>query len=185
MVTATLDVPVLETPRLILRGPRRNDFEALVSIFQDPVVMHYFHGPTLTREDVWSRLVRSYGMWAMSGYGMWAVEEKASGAYVGTVGAFESKREMTPPVENMPELGWLLAARFHGKGYATEAMQKGLRWLDTALNGPGMFCIVAPENKPSLRVAEKCGFVPWFETNYLGVPTQVCQRAPFGKITIA
>jgi len=180
MAISDLNIPVLETPRLILRGHRREDFDSMVPIWQDPAVVKHFHGRAMTREDIWGRFLRGFGMWVVNGYGLWAVEDKATGAYAGTVGAFEVKREMTPSVEDMPEAGWTFAARFHGKGYATEAMQAALKWTDTALKHPAIFCIVAPENTPSLRVAEKCGFKPWYETTYQEHPTLVFQRPPGG-----
>jgi RimJ/RimL family protein N-acetyltransferase len=76
----------------------------------------------------------------------------------------------------MPEAGWVFAQRFHGKGYATEAMLAALAWADAALSHPAMFCILAPENTASIRVAEKCGFRPWYETTYHDHPTAVLQR---------
>jgi RimJ/RimL family protein N-acetyltransferase len=177
MSLTTVTVPVLETPRLILRGHRREDFESMVSIWQDPVVMHHFHVSGLSREDIWGRFLRSFGMWAVCGFGMWAVEDKASGAYAGIAGVFDSKRELTPPVPDaMPEAGWVFAQRFHGQGYATETMQAALQWADAALHQPAMFCILAPENAASVRVAVKCGFKPWYETTYHEHPTSVLQR---------
>ncbi len=179
MPITDLKIPVLETPRLILRGHRREDFDSMVSIWQDPAVVRHFHGAALSREDIWGRFLRGFGMWALNGYGLWAVEDKATGDYAGTVGCFEVKRNMTPPIDDMPEAGWTFASRFHGRGYATEAMQAGLQWADTTLAGQAMFCIVAPENTPSIRVAEKCGFKPWYETTYQDAPTLVFQRAAF------
>jgi RimJ/RimL family protein N-acetyltransferase len=170
-------VPVLETPRLILRGHRREDFDAMVAIWQDPVVIHHFHVDTFSREDIWGRLQRNLGMWAASGYGMWAIEDKATGAYAGVAGVFDVKRELTPPVpDGMPEAGWVFAQRFHGKGYATEAMHAALQWADAALGHPAMFAILAPENTASIRVAEKCGFKPWYDTTYHDHSTAVLQR---------
>ncbi len=178
MPIADLNIPILETPRLILRAHRREDFESMVSIWQDPIVVEHFHGVALSREDIWGRFLRGFGMWAVNGFGLWAVEDKATGAYAGTVGAFEVKREMIPPITDMPEAGWTFAARFHGKGYATEAMQAAFQWTDGALPGRAMFCIVAPENKPSIRVAEKCGFRSWYRTAYHEAPTLVFKREP-------
>jgi len=171
-------IPVLETPRLILRGHRREDFEAMVAMWQDPVVTHHFSVPTFSREDIWGRLQRNFGMWALSGYGMWAVEDKARGAYAGVAGVFDVKRELVPPLpDGMPEAGWVFAQRFHGKGYATEAMAAALQWVDVALKGPAIFAIVAPANTASIRVAQKCGFAPWYVSDYHGHPTAVLQRA--------
>lgn len=176
MPLTDLNIPVLKTPRLILRGHRLEDFEAMIGIWTDPIVHKYFHGPTLTREDIWSRFLRGFGQWLVMGYGLWAVEEKASGTYVGTVGMMEVKREMEPPLEGIPEVGWTFASRVHGRGYATEAMLAGLHWADETLGKRRMFCIIAPANSPSIRVAEKCGFRYSYETSYKDAPTGVYFR---------
>lgn len=180
MAISDLFIPTLETPRLILRGHRREDFDAMVQIWQDPIVVRHFHGEPLSREDIWSRFLRGFGMWLVSGYGLWAVEEKSSGAYAGTVGIFDVKRDMDPPIDDMPEAGWTFASRYHGKGYATEAVTAALAWTDAKL--PRTFCIIAPQNLPSIRVAEKCGFKPAGKTTYKDEPTLVFLRqTPSGR----
>jgi RimJ/RimL family protein N-acetyltransferase len=176
MPISDLAIPTLETPRLILRAHRREDFEAMVAIRQDPAVTRYHHGAPLTREDIWGRLIRSFGMWAVNGYGTWAVQDRETGDYAGTVGCFETKRELEPPIEDMPEAGWTFGARFHGRGYATEAMLAALVWTDAKLCHAPIYCIVSTGNAPSIRVAEKCGFRPWYQTTYQGDATQVFKR---------
>jgi RimJ/RimL family protein N-acetyltransferase len=171
-----VDIPRLETERLILRAHRLEDFEAGVRIWSDPVVVKHFHGPAMTREDHWGRFLRQFGMWEVMGYGAWAVEEKASGDYLGTVGVFEVKRTMDPNMEGVPEAGWTLAAHAHGKGYATEAMRAAIAWIDEKLGKPRLFCIIAPGNRPSIRVAEKLGFRYWRDTTYKEQPTLIYLR---------
>lgn len=174
------DVPIIETQRLILRGHTLEDFPQMVDIWSDPVVQKHFHGQSLSREDIWGKLLRQFGMWAALGYGMFAVEEKSSGAYVGMAGTFEVKRDIAVPVEGMPEAGWTFSAKVHGKGYATEAVRAALQWTDEKLHFLPIFCIIAPANAPSIRVAEKCGFERWCETRYKGDPTLVFRRARQG-----
>jgi RimJ/RimL family protein N-acetyltransferase len=173
-----LAIPTLETDRLILRGHRESDFEAMLAMWQDPVVQRHFHGEPMSREDAWARFLKGFGLWALRGYGIFAIEEKVSGAYVGMTGAFVVRREMQPRIDGLPEAGWSLAARFHGHGYATEATRAALAWIDRQQGYPGMFCIVVPENVPSIRVAEKCGFVRSHETIYKDEPTLVMKRPP-------
>ena len=176
MSAADLNIPVLETPRLILRGHRLEDFEAMVAIWSDPVVRAHFHGRPYSREDIWAQLLRNLGMWAAMGYGLWAVEEKETGAYIGAVGAAEVRRDIDLPLDGMPEAGWTLATRVHGKGLATEATRAALAWTDVRLGHPRMFCIVTPDNVASIRVAEKCCFRPWRETTYKDEPTLIFLR---------
>jgi RimJ/RimL family protein N-acetyltransferase len=174
MTAIDLKIPVLETPRLILRGHEVEDFDAMVATMSDPLARKFIHGPTLTREDYWAKLLRQFGCWAALGYGMWAVVEKETREYVGTVGIFDVKRELDPALDGIPEAGWTLAVRCHGKGYATEAMRAALAWIDD--RHPRLFCIIDVNNAPSIRVAEKCGFRPSGETVYKEEPTLIFVR---------
>jgi len=176
MSFTALSVPILETERLLLRGHRIEDFAAMVALYSDPLVTHHFHGRAMTREDVWSRLLRHAGHWSTFGYGIWAVEDKETHLYAGAVGVFDVKRDIEPPLDDMPEAGWTLASRFHGKGYATEAVRAALAWTDEKLGRPKMFCIIATANLASIRVAEKCGFRYWRDTSYRNAPTLVFLR---------
>lgn len=169
-------VPVLETPRLILRGHRREDFEAVVALWADMEVARHISGKPSTREESWARMLRYGGLWNLLGFGYWAVEEKASGLFAGEVGLGMFQREIEPSYGDTPEAGWVLAPWCHGKGYATEATQAALAWSDAHLPGQATVCITAPENLASNRVAEKCGFVKYAEGTYKTWPTWFFRR---------
>lgn len=152
--------PLLETERLRLRGHRVEDLEASLALWTDPAVTRFIgSGKAFTREEVWARLVRYVGHWSLMGYGYWAVEEKETGAFVGEVGFADFQRVIEPALDGMPEMGWVLAPQVHGKGYATEAVRGALDWGDAHFGATPTVCLIDPENRPSLRVAEKCGFV--------------------------
>jgi RimJ/RimL family protein N-acetyltransferase len=176
MTTIDLDIPVLETPRLILRGHRLADFEPYHAMVADPAIRRHFLPGPLSREDAWARFLRSFGYWAVLGYGTWAVEERATGAYAGVVGVFDAKRDIEPSIDGMPEAAWSLAARVHGKGYATEAVGAALAWTDRHLGGARICAIIAPQNIASIRVAEKTGFRPWQEATFKNKPSVIYVR---------
>jgi RimJ/RimL family protein N-acetyltransferase len=94
---------------------------------------------------------------------------------VGDVGFAEHKRGMTPSIEGVPELGWVLAPSAAGRGYATEAALAALAWGD-ARGWSRTVCIIKPENAASIRVAEKCGFALQCKTDYKGKPTLLYER---------
>jgi RimJ/RimL family protein N-acetyltransferase len=169
-------VPVLETERLRLRGHNLGDFEPMMAMWSDPEVTRFINGKPSTQEEVWSRLLRYIGHWAALGFGYWAVEEKATGAFVGEVGFADFKRDMEPSFEGIPELGWGLGPWAHGKGYATEAVRAAAEWGAAHFNGARMVCMIAPENVASIRVAEKSGFTPFAETCYKGSPSLLFER---------
>jgi RimJ/RimL family protein N-acetyltransferase len=57
-VHCTVNVPILETERLRLRGHRLDDFPASAAMWADPVVTRHTTGKPQTREEVWLRLLR-------------------------------------------------------------------------------------------------------------------------------
>ena len=173
---AAPEIPVLETERLILRGHRLTDFEACVAMWGDEGVTRFIGGKPFTQEETWSRLLRYAGHWAHLGFGFWAIEEKASGAFMGELGFAEFKRDIKPPLTGMPEAGWALASAAQGKGYAREALGAALAWGDAHFSGRTVCCIISPQNAPSIRVAEKCGFREAARTTYKGSPTIIFKR---------
>jgi RimJ/RimL family protein N-acetyltransferase len=169
------EVPVIETERLRLRGHRPEDFGDCAAMWADPVVTRYIGGKPLSEEDVWARTLRYVGHWAWLGFGYWLVEEKATGSFAGELGFSDWKREIEPSLSGVPELGWVLATRAHGKGYATEAVRAAIAWGDaniqTAQPALGRtVCIIHPEHVRSIRVAEKCGFKEVQRTTYKAEP---------------
>ena len=59
---------------------------------------------------------------------------------------------------------------------ATEAAEACLQWADEKFPDAVMSCIIDPENAPSIRVAEKCGFREAARTKYNGHPTVIFER---------
>jgi RimJ/RimL family protein N-acetyltransferase len=173
-------VPCLETPRLILRGHRRDDFASVAAMWGDLEVAKHVSGKPSTPEESWARMLRYAGLWHLLGFGYWAVEEKASGRFAGEVGLGNFKREVEPPLGDDPEAGWVLMPWAHGKGYATEAMSAALAWSDAHLQ-KATVCIMAPENPASIRVAEKCGFRKFAEGTYKTWPTLIYRRAALAR----
>ncbi len=175
-MSADLKIPVIKTERLKLRAHRLEDFPAIRDMWRDPQVTRYIGGKPRPEEEVWLKFLRNAGFWTHFGYGYWVIEEKKSGAVVGETGFGEFKRDLSPPIKGEPEMGWALAAPFHGKGYASEAALAAVAWGDDHLGGARMSCIVSPENAPSIRIAEKCGFKKTGEAVYHGDDVLVFHR---------
>jgi RimJ/RimL family protein N-acetyltransferase len=170
------DIPVIETERLRMRGHRVADFEECTAMWAAAEVTRYTTGKPQTREEVWARLLRYLGHWNVMGFGYWAIEEKAIGQFVGELGFVDWKREVDPSIEGMAEMGWILAPRTHGRGYATEAARAAIAWSEKNLDGMKVVCMIDPSNAPSLRVAEKIGFREYARTSYKGMPTILFER---------
>ena len=166
----------IETERLLLREHTLQDFDALHAMWSEPAVYRHIIGRPSTREEAWNRLLRYSGHWRLLGYGYWVVEERATAAFVGEMGFADFHRDMDPPLEGRPELGWILKKSAHGKGYATEALTAIAAWGDAHFGEKETACMIAPENTASIRVAEKIGFVEKLQTTYKGEPTLVFYR---------
>ena len=169
-------VPALETERLTLRGHTLADFDECAALWGDPEVTRHIGGRPSTAEEVWTRVLRYAGMWALLGYGYWVVRERESGRFVGEVGLADFRREVTPPLDGAPEAGWVLAPWAHGRGFATEAVHAALSWGDAHLAAQRTVCMISPDNAASLRVAEKCGFREFARTRYKGEETLLFER---------
>ncbi len=111
-------------------------------------------------------MLRYVGHWSWLGFGYWALEEKSTGRLAGELGFGDYKRDLKPSLDGTPELGWALASRLHGKGYATEAVRAAIAWGDEHFGRVRTACLIHPENLASIRVAEKCGYREFQRTTY-------------------
>jgi RimJ/RimL family protein N-acetyltransferase len=152
----------LETERLILRMIRLEDFEAYAALGADPEVMKFLGGKTWDRLESWRYMCAMIGHWHLRGYGIWAVEEKATGQFVGRIGLHYP--------ETWPgfELGWTLARQAQGKGFATEAARRSLEYAFEDLDRDHVISLIHPENIASIRVAERIGETVEGQTELLG-----------------
>ena len=144
---------IFRTQRLSLRAFRTEDSAALTGVFGDAEVMRYGDG---VKSPAWVKNwilgeQQSYEAW---GYGKWAVSH--TGDLLGYCGL-----SYVDDIDGQPEvaLGYRLARRYWGQGYASEAVRAT---VDYGFNVLGLERIVAtidPGNAASLRVAEKAGMV--------------------------
>lgn len=145
-------VPVLETERLRMRGFALADLDHYAALSADPEVVRFLgNSKVLTRAEAGRALATIVGHWQLYGHGLWAVENRASGRFVGRVGFIH--------FEGWPdfELGWTLARAEWGRGYATEAGREALRYAFEVLERPHVISLIVPENTRSVAVAERLG----------------------------
>jgi RimJ/RimL family protein N-acetyltransferase len=169
-------IPTLETERLILRPHRLADFDTYVEMWSDPDVVRFIGGHPFDRENSWSRFLRAAGGWHYLGFGFFAIEEKATGLFVGEAGFHDLHRNLVPDIEGTLEAGWALMPTGQGWGYATEAMAAAIGWAEEAFPDQRMTCIINPDNLPSVRVAGRLGFVELARTSYHEHPIIVYER---------
>ena len=148
-----VEIPRLETPRLILRALDPGDFEAFAAMMADPDVARYLtlDGKPQDRADAWRSFAFIAGHWQMRGFGMWAVEEKTTGRFVGRIGPNYP--------EGWPdrEIGWTIAREFWGKGYASEAARAAMDYAFDTLGWRRAISLIHPDNARSVAVAQRLG----------------------------
>jgi RimJ/RimL family protein N-acetyltransferase len=168
--------PLIETERLLLRPHRIDDFPAALRMWVDPNVVRFIGGIPSSEQQVWMRILNYAGHWALLGFGYWAVEEKATDEFIGEIGFANFHRTIAPAMQNVPEAGWAFVSRVHGQGYATEALRAVLAWGDVYLASPRTVCLIGAENHASRRVAEKCGYRTFEQSEFMGEPTIFFER---------
>ena len=143
---------VLETERLKFRQMEHKDVDLLMEIFADPIAMKYYPS-TLSREHAMKWIDWNIQSYELHGIGLWICELKENGTFIGQCGIIP---QVVDGQEEM-EVGYLLARKHWGQGYATEAA-KAL--IDFGFNELGLTRIIATiyhKNDPSMRVAERIG----------------------------
>jgi RimJ/RimL family protein N-acetyltransferase len=142
--------PRIETERLILRDWRESDLDAFAAFWADEEAAH-FVGGVKTRSDSWRALAMQVGHWSLRGYGLFALEDKASGEFAGWAGPY------APEGWPEPEIGWALAKKFHGRGFATEAALASRDYAYRTLGWTTAISLIDPKNVASQRVAARLG----------------------------
>jgi len=140
----------LETPRLILRPPRLEDFEAWAAATADPVSMKYLGGPQ-ARSTSWRGFTTMAGSWAMLGFGMFSLIEKTSGRWIGRAGPW--KPEGWPGTE----VGWSIAREVEGKGFAFEAAVASMDYAFDVLGWTEIIHCINDDNQRSWALAQRLG----------------------------
>src|SRR5262249_24364189 len=110
---------IIETQRLILRDWSENDLEDFPQLNRDPKVLEFLSRPLSKEESLeWIKSINQHIK--KNGFGLWAATLK-TGEFIGYIGlnipTFEAN--FTPCVE----IGWRLAHKFWGKGYAAEGAE--------------------------------------------------------------
>jgi len=157
----------LETTRLVLRMPRLDDAPAAAELLGDPEVMRFLGGETVPPEDAPAVVQKWLERWESNGVGPFAIERREDARWVGRTGilvwdtrtwrhgSFAESGEHA-----QPEIGWALARKYWGNGYATEAAAAVRDWGRRERGFERLISLIAPDNVASQRVAERLGAKP-------------------------
>ncbi|MCL4672328.1 MAG: GNAT family N-acetyltransferase [Sphingomonadaceae bacterium] len=168
--------PVLTTERLELWRPVASDHADLSAMMQSEVTRRFLGSWEPTPADMHARLLRNAGSWSLYGYGTFMVRERGQSTIVGNCGVFHSWRGLGDDFDDRPEAGWIFAADKAGQGYAGEVMEAALAWFDAEHGPRRTVCMIDPANAPSIRLAERFGYVPLRDTEFAGEPIRLFER---------
>jgi [ribosomal protein S5]-alanine N-acetyltransferase len=154
---------LLETERLRLRPLTPGDVDGLLEVLGDAETMRWYPAP-FDREGVVAWIQRALDSYEQNGFGLLAIEERASGDFVGDCGPTIQLVEEEPHVE----LGWHVRRDRWGRGIATEGGAACRDWCFANLDVDHLISLIRPENRQSWRVAEKLGFTTWRATMRAG-----------------
>ena len=146
-------VKILTSERLRLRPVIKGDFSAIAAMDSDPSVMRYLclKTPVPSYEQALEEAHNMLELRAPSGGGAWAITCRTTQTFFGWVWVVFLGDD--PYID----LGYRLAPRFWGHGYATEAGQQVVHHAFLDLGIPDLTALIHPLNFASARVAEKVG----------------------------
>lgn len=143
-------IPRLETPRLILRAPLPQDFEAFAAYCDSDRAR--FTGGRVDRNLAWRGFCHITGHWVHRGYGFFVIEDKDSGQALGTCGPY------FPEGWPEPEIGWTLwSEAAQGKGIAFEAAQAARGFAYDVLGWTTAISLILAGNTRSEALARRMG----------------------------
>ncbi len=147
-----MEIPIIETPHLILRAWTRQEATVLFEILQEDGVLRYFPDPRPPAlSKVKDYISHQLAHWEIYDYGHWAIMDREAGQALGWVGL-----EYLPELRET-EVGYLLRKRVWGRGYATEAARAAVGYGFDVASLPSIIGLVHPDNTGSIRVLAKCG----------------------------
>jgi ribosomal-protein-alanine N-acetyltransferase len=147
-------MPELATERLLLRRWRPEDRAPFAALNADPEVMRHFPAPLSRSEsDALAGLVA--GHVEREGWGLWALEDRATGGFLGFTGlarpAFEA------PFMPAVEIGWRLARDAWGRGFAGEAARAAAAFAFEQLELAEIVSFTVVDNERSRAVMRRIG----------------------------
>jgi len=144
----------LTTERLLLRRWQVGDRAPFADLNADQEVMRYFPA-VLTRRASDELADRIEADIARQGWGLWALEERATGSFIGFTGLARASLDasFTPAVE----IAWRLSRTAWGSGFATEAAHAAAEFAFAELALDEIVSFTAQGNSRSRAVMRRLG----------------------------
>lgn len=173
MTQLVVDIPVIETDRLILRAFQEDDVQHVADFFASER-SNAVGGPQ-SPENCW-RIVASWlGHWVMRGYGVWAIHHKKDDRAIGMTGIVNRLGW------HEPELGWHIYGGYEGAGYAYEAAFAARLCAAERFGLNRVISYIAPDNQRSQTLAKRLGAAFEREDELLGKPVHIYRHPKVGS----
>jgi RimJ/RimL family protein N-acetyltransferase len=147
----------LETPRLVIRPLEDRDAEVWIEMVSDPEFARFLPPQPAPTMETFERMIEARRtMQREIGYTMWAVDDRASGSFIGQCGIRPAKaldESAGPEID----LAYFFARHAWGKGFGTEAAVAVLAQGLGPIGLDRIMAVALPENIGSWRVMEKAG----------------------------
>jgi ribosomal-protein-alanine N-acetyltransferase len=146
---------IFKTERLIVRRFTADDMGNFFLLSGNEAVMQYIR-PVSTKEESDKFLLENIAFYLANPHrGRWAVEEKATGTFVGSFAII--------PIPSEPakiQLGYSLTPANWGRGFATELAKAGLDYFFATDSLPEIYGSTETPHLASQKALLKAGFQP-------------------------
>lgn len=150
-----MKVPTLRTERLVLRQFAISDAVGLFRLARQPQTTRYLRDLPTDLKSHAETVQASLGADYPDGLGNWVITEPETGLVIGRSHLRPSEQLAGAPAE----IGWFLMPDRWGRGLAREATEAVIRHGFETVGVPQIWALVHEDNKSSLRLAERFGFV--------------------------
>lgn len=147
--------PVLETNRLVLRQVEKEDAISILKYLSDKDVMKYYGiEPFKTIEDALGEISWYQSIFKEQTGIRWGITLKGAYEVIGSCGFHNMI-----PQHYRTEIGYELSKSYWGQGIASEAFEAIISYGFEHLKIQRIQALIEPPNTPSLKLAEKYGFI--------------------------
>ena len=163
---------IIETERLILRQLTLEDSADLFCIHSNPKTMEFMAKDSNSVEEM-SGLIQKHieKYYNIYGFGLWATILKENNILIGRCGLIYEEIEGSKDLE----LVYLIDCDYWGKGFAKEAAEAIIKVGFERFKFNRIIAIILPENRNSIRLAEKLGMT---------YEREIANYKDFGKVLL-
>lgn len=141
-----------ETEHLVIREMMPEDTDALYQLYEDKSVVEFMEDLPANKDEE-KEYIADYidKVYSFFGFGMWLVQLKETGEIVGRVG-FQNYEE-----EDLVELGFMIVPKYQHKGYAYEACEVAIAYMEEEFPEYRRIARCKAENVRAIELCRRLG----------------------------